>query len=126
MNANANDIKKNNLSYDLTPLLIDKYQNWTESTAIYPKANEEKYLLYGLTAELGEFMGKLAKAYRGDKVMGDEDIEGLKKELGDIMWFAVRIAGMYGWKMSDVLESNVAKLNSRKERNTLKGNGDNR
>lgn len=103
--------------------LVDLYQAWTDTTAVYPPENEEKYLLYGLVGEVGELFSKLAKQARGDYEL---DRDAIKKELGDVCWFIVRIAGMYGFRMSELLAGNIAKLSKRKLENKLKGDGDDR
>ena len=50
----------------------------------------------------------------------------LHKELGDILWYLSRIAADNGWDLSDVAKANLDKLESRKIRNVIMGNGDNR
>lgn len=63
-----------------------------------------------------------------DKAMKDHEVNmvELKKELGDIMWQAFGIASVLDWEMEEVLQMNLDKLASRKERNVIDGEGDNR
>ena len=113
------------------------------------------YMALGLMSEVGEFTGKIAKAIRkgnvyiGKEIQGnidcknDSDLhidynafqrgldilefkEGLKAELGDILWFVAGIAEVMGWDLSEVAQENIAKLASRKKRGVIDGNGDNR
>jgi len=42
------------------------------------------------------------------------------------VWYLARLADSVGLKLSDVMNYNLAKLESRKERGTLQGSGDNR
>lgn len=102
---------------------INTYQQWATTTklptATYP------YLLTGLVGEVGEFYSIIAKQLRDETdavEAGDKQL----KELGDILWFISNIATEMGVDMSDILQLNMDKLNSRKERNTLEGSGDDR
>ena len=126
---------------------LNDYQNKAMSTCMDSSRNMS-YMAMGLTSEVGEFMGKIAKAIRkGDVYIGSEanesDLhytigfmaesdrcrgweEDLKHELGDIMWFAAGIAEVMGWTLEEVAQENIDKLASRKERGVIDGNGDNR
>ena len=57
---------------------------------------------------------------------GKLDTEGLKKELGDVLWYISALASDLGVTLEDVAADNVAKLRSRAERGVLGGSGDNR
>jgi NTP pyrophosphatase (non-canonical NTP hydrolase) len=65
----------------------------------------------------------VAKYYRGD---GELNEEGLKKELGDVLWFIAELSTHLGFTLQDVAELNLQKLADRQQRNALKGEGDNR
>jgi len=101
---------------------FDAYQDWTEDTAIYPPEEALTYTALGLASEAGEFAGKVKKAIRD----GNYDTEGMKKELGDVLWYLARAAAELDIPLSEVALINVKKLNSRKERDALKGSGDER
>ncbi len=45
---------------------MDKYQKLAATTAIYPQEKALEYLTLGLTSEVGELTGKIAKWYRKD------------------------------------------------------------
>ena len=102
---------------------LDAYQMDAMSTAIYPKEKAFEYLVSGLSAESGEVAGKFAKYWRGDKSIRYEQIA---DELGDVLWFIAALSKEMGIPLSDVARANLYKLASRKERNALKGDGDNR
>jgi NTP pyrophosphatase (non-canonical NTP hydrolase) len=88
---------------------------------------EESYLLPALIGEVGELSSIYAKAVRdreGD--IGDEDIQNIRKELGDILFMLTALASLYGYDLKYIAEQNVAKLLDRKKRNVLSGSGDNR
>lgn len=82
-----------------------------------------RYAIYGLVGEVGELCSHLAKAIRDEYVA---DQEYIKKELGDILWFVAAIADDAGFDLKDIAATNLNKLEGRKARNTISGNGDNR
>lgn len=101
---------------------FDEYQDWTDSTAIYPEDKALEYVALGLVNEAGEFAGKVKKIIRGDKVSQ----EALAAELGDVLWYLARACTELEVYMSDVAQGNVDKLTDRKERDVIRGDGDNR
>ena len=53
-------------------------------------------------------------------------VKNLTKELGDVLWYISAIASDLDINLETVAQMNVAKLNSRKNRNEIGGSGDNR
>lgn len=102
---------------------LNNYQDMAEKTAIYPRENWMEYLSTGLAGEVGELCSKVAKSYRKDKPVNKEE---LMAELGDILWFISEFARNINYKMSDVAKYNLEKLQSRKERGVIQGDGDKR
>jgi len=108
---------------------LKAYQDWTINTATYPSAGkgdvyELMYLALGLTGEAGELANNIKKLYRdGDSA---ELREKTAKELGDVMWYAARMASALGLDLEATLAENKAKLESRKARNAISGSGDHR
>ena len=104
------------------------YQEEAGATAIYPdRGHNIYYVCLGLAGESGEICEKVKKIMRDDDgEITDEKKELLKKELGDCLWYISQIAFEIGVSMEDIAEENIKKLSSRKERNVLKGSGDNR
>lgn len=83
--------------------------------------------ILGITGEAGETADKFKKIIRDkDGKMSDEDKESIIKELGDVLWYVASIARYLDTPLSEVAESNIKKLEDRKARNTLHGEGDNR
>lgn len=76
----------------------------------------------GLCGEAGEVTEKIKKHFR-DKPLDRED---LLKEIGDVVYYSVRLAQYFGFKPSDILNANIHKLEGRIERGTQRGSGDNR
>ncbi|QMP84213.1 MazG-like nucleotide pyrophosphohydrolase [Streptomyces phage Coruscant] len=116
----------------MTDISFDAYQLATSETAIYPEANKGtfkaiNYCLVGASGEVGEIMNKLGKIIRdNDSEISYEQRKDFTKEVGDVIWFLTRAVDEMGFSMEVVLQENLAKLRSRKERGVLSGSGDNR
>ena len=102
---------------------LDGYQLQAATTAIYPEKTALHYLSLGLSSEVGEFNGKLAKWLRKD---GNYPKDELIDELGDVLWFVSELARLHNIDLSLLAQKNLDKLSSRKKRGVLKGSGDNR
>lgn len=96
---------------------IDLYQKETKKTSCFiEKDNSENLKLniailgLGLAGESGEVI-ELLKKHLGHGHLLDK--EKLKKELGDCIWYIVRIADENSLLMSDVLQTNIDKLKIR-------------
>lgn len=81
------------------------------------------YVLLNTVGELGELYGKVAKSFRDNTELDPDDV---KKELGDCMWMLSALCFDMGFKLEDVCKTNIDKLESRRLRNAIMGNGDNR
>lgn len=130
--------------------LIDRYQRIATKSAIYPGQGTPFGLMYAALglAEAGEVQNKVKKAFRDDGVisfgtMRDHetgcyanvvDYAGLTperraqiiKELGGALWYIAAVCNEIGATMSEVALQNLEELCSRGERDTLRGDGDNR
>lgn len=85
------------------------------------------YPTIGLAGETGEVSEKIKKLYRDRNGQIDSAwLDGLKKELGDCLWYLDRLAADFGITLEMVAYANMAKLQSRQARGVLSGNGDNR
>lgn len=104
---------------------LDDYQHWVRLMWNWQDFNEkplpltlrDDYLMAtGLGGETGEALEVLKKAERARLVIANEpDVqEDLTKELGDIMYYVAMIAERHGIKLSDVVLSNISKLEQRK------------
>lgn len=115
------------------------YQDFTRTTAVYPGAGTGSFeaIVYCAlkgAGEAGEFCEKLGKLMRKQGSidalnrdnMSEEFRLAVAQELGDVVWYMARLANELGFMFSEVMEMNVKKLTSRKERGVLKGSGDNR
>lgn len=81
----------------------------------------------GVAGEAGEVVEKWKKivAYKSGKIT-QEDTDELAKELGDVIWYIAVMADSLGLSLGDIMQNNLDKLASRKQRGVIKGKGDNR
>ena len=68
------------------------------------------YLGLGLNGEAGEVAEHLKKHIRDGKEI---DIEELKKELGDVLWYLTNLCEAYGFSIEEIAEKNIEKLRER-------------
>jgi len=77
-------------------------QNYTK-TGMRPEVN---YVL-GITGEAGEIAEIFKKVwFKGQKDKLDE----LKDEIGDLLWYVVRLADSQGWTLEEIMADNIYKL----------------
>lgn len=102
---------------------FNDYGDFVKSMKVYPEKHAIIYPALGLAGEAGEIAEKVKKWLRGDREL---DKDAILKELGDPLWYITSMADDLGFTLQDVVDANVAKLTSRKERGVQKGDGDNR
>ncbi len=104
------------------------YQTKSRATAKYPVIGHGViYPTLGLVNEAGEVAGKIKKVFRDkDGEISAETREALKAELGDVLWYLAQVATELELSLDEIAEANIAKLLSRLERGTIRGDGDNR
>jgi NTP pyrophosphatase (non-canonical NTP hydrolase) len=102
---------------------LNEYQQAAATTAIYPKSSGVTYNIVGLCGEVGEIAGKYSKCIRDGIIVDRDDF---KKELGDVLWFVAMLAKEFNFSLEEIGLRNLEKLQSRKDRNCLTGDGDNR
>lgn len=121
---------------------LNEYQERAMTTCM-DSCNNFSYMFINLVAETGEFASKVAKSIRkeeyvinGNKIsFAKEPCEAEEKakkskelmlEAGDILWQLSGLCKVMGWDLEQVAQANLDKLASRKERNKIDGDGDNR
>ena len=137
----------------MNELTLDQYQK--DAIASRDCPNIPFYFALGLTGEVGEVANKLKKFWRdkyyttivemnntnmgGNQISQDdlviaatrrmfknEELDGIRKELGDTLWYIAAIADSLGMKLSEVAYQNLSKCKKRVETGTLHGTGDDR
>lgn len=111
--------------------MVDSWAEFHEATAITARFGEwppNQTLLYaalGLANEAGEAAGAIKKAVRDD---GGEITQQRRQdvidELGDVLWYAARVAETVDARLDEAAEANIAKVNRRLANGTLAGRGD--
>lgn len=101
---------------------LSDYQNDAMTFRLH--SADKRYSILGLSGEVGELHSLFAKAIRDNN--GNVDVQAVKKELGDILWFVAAIATDFGFGLGEIAQMNLEKLNSRKNRNKIQGSGDER
>lgn len=139
---------KDNISHDefAPPNALDDYQRIAVKSAIYPGKGTPfgaMYCALGL-GEAGEIQNKVKKAFRDDNAVFEVDVlpsgdrimrfnsitperrTQIIKEMGGNLWYLAALADELGITLSEVAAANLTELCDRGERNTLRGDGDNR
>lgn len=107
---------------------FNEYQDFVKSMKVYPERYAVIYPALGLAGESGEIAEKVKKWLRdeGGQAISEERRYAILKELGDPLWYIASLADDLGYTLQDVVDANVAKLSSRKDRGVLQGSGDDR
>jgi NTP pyrophosphatase (non-canonical NTP hydrolase) len=101
---------------------FNEYQKKAVGFAVYPATHKVLYPALGLCGETGEVAEKVKKQVR-DGVFNRHEVA---KELGDVLWYLTNLANDIGYNLDEIAGMNVDKLQSRKDRDVIKGSGDNR
>lgn len=113
---------------------FDEYLTRAMDTAVYPEHGTGSklavaYASLGLAGEAGELANKVKKLLRGDFDSQDDWMrrrDGIKKELGGVLWYVAAVAREFGFSLDITAMDNLDELALRKERGTIKGDGDDR
>ena len=90
----------------------NEYQELSMRTCSIPykcKTAMIRHAVFGLASEAGEVSGILQKEYQGHEI----DDQHIKKELGDCLWMIAEACTAFGFKMDDVMQTNIDKLKAR-------------
>lgn len=117
---------------------VSAYQEAIKQFYIFDPDDQLQYCLLNLPGEVGELCSLFAKFTRDfpqktyeSVVLGEAEytenvLPKVEKELGDIFFMLACTCDALGFDSSQILEANLEKLSSRKERNTIQGSGDDR
>jgi NTP pyrophosphatase (non-canonical NTP hydrolase) len=115
------DMFQNSPDYEKDPVRF--YSQFVEDKMLTKGRERLVENTLGLSGEAGEVSEKVKKLFRDKDKFKDEDI---LKELGDVLFYTVALANIFGGNLRKVMEMNMAKLDDREQRGVLKGSGDNR
>lgn len=109
-------------------ITVDEAQQRVKQTAKYPSANQGldesiQQCINGMMGELGETAEKWKKYKRGDPQANRDDYI---EEMTDIMWYWLQLCNESGISAEVALRAMVDKVEGRKERGVIKGEGDDR
>ena len=102
---------------------------WFYNPVAHGSMPEMGYLGLCCAGEAGEIAEKLKKFYRDGGDMGHAEgafAQKLLLELGDELYYVVKLAHVLGFSLQDVVDANVEKLRDRQARGTMRGEGDDR
>ena len=68
---------------------------------------------FGMSAEAGEFTEIVKKVFLQGKPYNEDNVEHLKIELGDILWYAAQACMALDVSFEEVMERNYLKLSAR-------------
>ena len=104
------------------------YQKKARLTAQYPNLGSNYiYPTLGLVGEAGEVAEKVKKVIRDKKSIFDEESKnGIKKELGDVLWYLSNLCTEFNFSLEDVALQNIDKLKERAAKGKISGSGDDR
>ena len=107
---------------------FNTYQENARLTARYPNLGSNYiYPTLGLAGEAGEVAEKVKKVIRDKKgVFDDESKKGLKKELGDVLWYVSNLCTEFNFSLDDIALQNLEKLKLRAVKGKISGSGDDR
>ena len=107
---------------------FNTYQKNARLTAQYPNLGSNYiYPTLGLVGEAGEVAEKVKKVIRDEKgVFDEESKKGLKKELGDVLWYVSNICTEFNFSLDDIALQNLEKLKLRAAKGKISGSGDDR
>ncbi|MFH1326864.1 MAG: nucleoside triphosphate pyrophosphohydrolase family protein [archaeon] len=91
---------------------LKEYQELAKLTAKKDfQTKEEEIMCWGLgiTGEAGDIASCIKKTFIHKKDVK----EGIKENIGDMMWYTAMICNFFGWSLDDLLKENIEKLKKR-------------
>lgn len=108
-------------------MTIEEYQEKALSTSAYGTGQAIIYPALGLNGEAGEVAEKIKKCLRDKQGVFDEDDKlAIALEIGDVIWYCNALTKDIGYTLEEIMKMNIIKIESRRTRNKINGDGDNR
>ncbi|HQK63790.1 MAG TPA: MazG nucleotide pyrophosphohydrolase domain-containing protein, partial [Candidatus Staskawiczbacteria bacterium] len=88
-----------------------KYQEFVKSVTKKYEDPEKEIMTWGLgiSGEAGDVAGCIKKTYSHN----NDQMHGIRENLGDTLWYIAAICNFYGWNLEDIFNENVGKLKNR-------------
>ena len=93
-------------------LNLKEYQEFCKTTAKQDFDNKEKELAnwgLGVAGEAGDLAGCIKKTL----FHNNNQTDGIRENVGDVMWYLAMICNYHDWDFEEVLSENIAKLKKR-------------
>lgn len=89
----------------------NEYQKLAARTINQSLTFEEQkiHALHGMVGEIGEIHSIYQKMYQGHAF----EVDHVKKEFGDLLWFIAEYCTAKGWSLDDIMQKNIDKLKAR-------------
>ena len=103
-------------------MTLEQWLKETDKTAVYPDSFDKRlqpvvYCALGLAGEAGEVADEIKKIIRNDKgIITPERMKKLCLELGDVMWYWLRLTKELDLDIEDIMAENLKKLSQRYEK----------
>ena len=90
---------------------LKDYQKLCKRTAKRFPNKEKEILTWGLgvAGEVGDIAGCIKKTFAHN----NDQRDGIRENLGDMMWYASMICNYFGWDFDEILKENIKKLEKR-------------
>lgn len=70
---------------------------------------QKHHALHGMVGEIGEIHSIYQKLYQGHSF----EVDHMKSEVGDLLWFIAEYCTAKGWLLNDIMQTNIDKLKVR-------------
>lgn len=99
---------------------LKEYQKLCKKTAQRFRDKEKEILTWGLgiAGEAGDVAGCIKKTFSHK----NDEIPGIRENLGDTLWYMAMICNFFNWDFNDVLKENIEKLQKRYPKGFSKDN----
>ncbi len=100
-------------------IILKNYQALCRTTAKKFKNRNTELVNWGLgvSGEAGDLAGCIKKTV----FHGNNQVLGIRENIGDTMWYIAMICNCLGWNLEDVLSENIIKLRDRYPRGFNEG-----
>ena len=90
---------------------LQEYQKFCKKTAKKFSNKEKEIFTWGLgiAGEAGDVAGCIKKTFSHK----NDQKDGIRENLGDVLWYAGMICNFFNWDFQEILEENVKKLKKR-------------